>query len=42
MKDWLEENLNGLKDVFEKYFKAFSENVRKVSNATVVFLFLLF
>jgi hypothetical protein len=32
MKDWLEENPNGLKDAFEKYFKALPENVRKVSN----------
>lgn len=34
MQDWLEENPNGLKDTFEKYFKALSENVRKVSSCS--------
>jgi hypothetical protein len=42
MKDWLEENPNGLKDAFEKYFKALPKNVKKVSNAMVVSLFLSF
>jgi hypothetical protein len=32
MKDWLEENPNGLKDAFEQYFKALPADVRKVSN----------
>ncbi len=32
MKDWIEENPNGLKDMFELYFKALPMNVRKVSN----------
>jgi hypothetical protein len=32
MKDWLEENPDGLKDAFEQYFKALPPDVRKVSN----------
>jgi hypothetical protein len=32
MKDWLEDNPNGLKDAFETYFKALPPEVRKVSN----------
>jgi hypothetical protein len=30
MKDWLEDNPNGLKDAFEKYFKELPVDVRKV------------
>ncbi len=32
MKDWLEENPNGLKEVFEQYFKTLPADARKVSN----------
>ena len=32
MKDWLEENPNGLKDAFEQHFKALPADARKVSN----------
>jgi hypothetical protein len=32
MKDWLEENPDGLKDMFELYFKALTMDVRKVRN----------
>ena len=32
MKDWLEENPNGLKDVFEQHFKVLPVDARKVSN----------
>jgi hypothetical protein len=32
MKDWLEENPDGTKDSFERYFKALPADVRKVSN----------
>jgi hypothetical protein len=34
MKDWLEENPNGLKDAFERYFKALPVDARKVSNCS--------
>jgi hypothetical protein len=32
MKDWLQENPDGLKDAFEQYFKALPAEARKVSN----------
>jgi len=32
MKDWLEQNSNGSKDAFEKYFKALAPDVKKVCN----------
>jgi hypothetical protein len=32
MKDWLEQNPGGSKDVFEKYFKALTEDAKKVGN----------
>ena len=32
MKDWLNDNPNGLKDAFEQYFKALPVDIRKVSN----------
>jgi hypothetical protein len=34
MKDWLEENPNGLKDAFEKYYKALPADAKRVSTAT--------
>ena len=33
MRNWLEENPNGLKNTFEKYFKMFLVDVRKASTA---------
>jgi hypothetical protein len=42
MKDWLEENPNGLKDAFEQYFKALPPDVRKVSiHSNFTFAFVL-
>lgn len=32
MKDWLENNPNGMKDAFEQYFKALPADGRKASN----------
>jgi hypothetical protein len=32
MKDWLNDNPNGLKDAFEQYFKALPPDIRNVSN----------
>ena len=40
MKDWLEQNPNGLKDTFKEYFRALSADARKVSTATSCFLLL--
>jgi hypothetical protein len=34
MKDWLEENPNGLKDAFEEYFKALPVDVKKVHSCS--------
>jgi hypothetical protein len=32
MKDWLEQNLNGLKDAFERHFSALTPDVKKVGH----------
>jgi hypothetical protein len=32
MKEWLEENPNGSKDAFERYFKTLPADVSKVRN----------
>ena len=37
MRDWLEENPNGLKDTFEQYFKSLPVDVRKVSHSDLIF-----
>ena len=34
MKEWLEQNPNGSKDAFEKYFKALTQDVKKVCDDT--------
>jgi hypothetical protein len=34
MKEWLEDNPNGLKHAFEEYFKALPADVRKVSDCS--------
>lgn len=41
MKDWLQENPNGSKDAFEKYFKALSADVKKVSQSLPSLLLLI-
>jgi hypothetical protein len=41
MKDWLDENPNGSKDAFEKYYKALDTDIKKVCDASFPTLLIL-